>query len=119
MYVNQTSTFNGTIPSIVPIQLQQTNQNSSIVTDVTNLVLAVNGNLTFNDNFAGVFVSGTVGTTSTAISHNLGSIPIGYIVVNQNSPAIIYSSGTSWSATTIYLAASTTTSGTLWLIAGG
>lgn len=121
MIINQISTLNGTIPSIVPSQLQQTNQNGSIVTDITNIKLAINGNLTFNDNFSGIFVSGTVNTTTTSISHGLGSVPIGYIVVNQNSPAIIYSSGTTtqWSASIVYLSASTTTSATLWLIAGG
>ena len=120
MFIQQTSTLNGTSPAIVPSAQQQTNQNASIVTDITNLRLAVNGNLTFNDNIAGIFVSGTIGTTPTAVTHTLGSIPIGFITTLINKPTFIFSSGSGWTNTTVYLASGTaSTNATVFLIAGG
>lgn len=120
MYVQQTSTLNQTNATIVPLAQQQQSQNSSVITDITNLVLAVDGNLTFNDNFAGVFVSGTIGTTPTAISHTLGSIPVGFITTLINKPTVLYMGGSSWTSSTIYLTSGTaSTNATVWLIAGG
>ena len=110
-------------PTIVPANLQQQNQFSSVVTDITNLVTAVDGNITFNDNMAGIFVTFTTTTAnaSNTVNHKLGSIPIGFIVTNINVGGVIYTSTfSSWTSTTVtfYCSAANATA-TVWLIAGG
>lgn len=47
----------------------------------------------------------TPGTANTefAIAHQLGRIPIGFIVASVDQAAIIYKSTTSWTKTNIYL----------------
>lgn len=123
MFVQQTSTLNSMNPTIVPAALQQQNQFSSVVTDITNLVTAVDGNITFNDNMAGIFVTFTTTTAnaSNTVNHTLGSIPIGFIVTNINVGGVVYTSTfTSWTSKTVTLfcsAANATV--TVWLIAGG
>lgn len=123
MYVQQTSTLNSMNPTIVPAQLQQQNQFSSVVTDITNLVTAVDGNITFNDNMAGLFVnfSTTTANTSNTINHTLGSIPIGFITTNINVGGVIYTNTFSnWTSTTVTLFCSVANAtATIWLIAGG
>lgn len=123
MYVLQQSTLNSMNPSIVPANLQQQNQFSSVVTDITNLCNAVDGNITFNDNMAGVFVTFTTTTAnaSNTVTHTLGSIPIGFITTNINVGGVVYTSSfSSWTATTVTLFCSVANATvTAWLIAGG
>jgi hypothetical protein len=123
MYVQQTSTLNATNVTLVPAALQQQNQFSSVITDITNLVTAVDGNITFNDNMAGVFVTFTTTTAnvSNSVPHTLGSIPIGFIVTNINVGGVVYAPSTlNWTSTKIQLYCSTANATvTAWLIAGG
>ena len=122
MYVNQASTFNSTNPSIIPAALQQMGQTSSIITDLTNLVLAINGNITFQDNMAGVFITFTTTTANVGnvINHTLGSIPIGWIVTKINVGGVIYLTGTGPTSTTITLSCSASNAtATVFLIPGG
>jgi hypothetical protein len=42
-YLQQTSTLSAVLPGIIPAQVQQQNQFSSIITDITSLFNAVNG----------------------------------------------------------------------------
>jgi hypothetical protein len=115
--VQQQSTVNAST-SLVPADTTSVNQASSIVTDIKNLTLAVNGNLRIGsavsgqngENISGqwlTFTSGTAGVFS-ALTHTVGAIPVGFLVTNINKPAIVYSSGTSWTGTTVYLASNTT-----------
>ena len=41
--------------------------------------------------------------TETAYAHTLGAVPIGYIVLNADKAGVIYSGGSAWTATNIYL----------------
>ena len=68
----------------------------------------LNGGLKFSDNFNQETI--TVSDTGTAdveiaVTHTLKRIPVGFILINRNKAASVYSSGTAWTATTIYLKA--------------
>jgi len=41
--------------------------------------------------------------TEFSVEHGLGTIPIGFIVINQDQAAVTYSSDTAWDADFIYL----------------
>jgi hypothetical protein len=41
--------------------------------------------------------------TEFSVTHGLGSVPVGYLVVKTNKGGVIYDSGTTWTSTTIYL----------------
>lgn len=86
--------------------------------DLKNIVLALQGRIRFGpnnstinkgENVLGQFITYTTnGTKDTedTIAHNLGSIPIGYIVVSKDKAGDIYqraSTGTAWSSSNIYL----------------
>lgn len=43
---------------------------------------------------SGAFINATVGTTETKVRHNLGTRPIGWIVVDQDADARVWRSGT-------------------------
>jgi len=105
---------NGFVPQSTTAQ----NQTSGVITDITNLCLAINGNLRFGNGIAGTngeniagqwltFTSGSTGAVNV-LTHTLGSVPVGFITTNINKPAIIYSSGSSWTGSTVYLVSSTT-----------
>lgn len=58
------------------------------------------------ENIAGefqVFTSSATPDAENTIAHTLGSIPTGYIVINQNKAASLYANGTSWTSSNIYL----------------
>ena len=91
---------------------------NEIDNDLGNVILALQGRLRFGpnnstlnkgENILGQFITYTTnGTPNTedTIAHNLGSIPIGYIVVSKSKAGDIYqqaSTGTAWSSTNIYL----------------
>lgn len=105
MIISQTSTLNAVTKFIDPT-LQQQNQISSIITDITNIRTAINGNVTFNDNISGQFItfSTTTANVSNIISHNLGAIPIGFIVTNINVGGVVYTNTlSSWTLSSITL----------------
>ena len=126
MRIQQQSTLNAQT-NLIPSDSISQNQNSSVVTDITNLCKAINGLLRFGDCVSGqngenisgqwlTFTSGTSGVFS-ALTHTVGAVPIGFITTNINKPAFIYSSGTSWTGSTVYLASSTTgTTATVFLL---
>ena len=84
--------------------------------DISQLSVALQGRIRFGtgtdgdrgENIAGEFqVVTTAGAdTEFAITHTLGAVPIGYIVLKQDKAASIYDSGTTWTNTTLYLKAS-------------
>lgn len=67
------------------------------------------GNTNLGENIAGQFVSFTSdasANTEFSVTHNLGAIPIGYIVFYQDKAGSLYqtpTNGTDWTATTVYL----------------
>lgn len=50
-----------------------------------------------------VFTSNAVADTEDAITHGLGRIPVGFIVMNSSKGGITYAGDTTWTSTTIYL----------------
>lgn len=70
-----------------------------------------NTNINKGENILGQFVtytSNSSANTEDAISHNLSSIPIGYIVVRISKGGVIYDSGTTWTSSKLFLKCSTT-----------
>lgn len=52
------------------------------------------------------YTSNAVADTEDTLAHTIGSIPLGYIVINQNKAGSIYgtpSLGTAWTSSNIYL----------------
>jgi hypothetical protein len=84
----------------------------SIDSDLTNLFLLAKGRVRFGattDNARGENISGEFQTFTTAdadsqgsITHTLGSVPIGIIVLGQNKAGSLYSGTTANSSTTVY-----------------
>lgn len=81
--------------------------------DFFNRIVAIlNRGITFTENVDCVLVSFTSnGTANTedAVSHSLGKIPTGFIVYSLDKAAVVYTSGTAWTSTTIYLKTSVLT----------
>lgn len=71
---------------------------------------AVNAGLKFEDNFNAQIVdvsdSGTA-NTEFSVAHTLKRVPIGYLIFKTNKAGVVYDSGTTWTATAIYLKCST------------
>jgi hypothetical protein len=71
-----------------------------------NLYQLMNGNIGFLDNINCQVQSVTLTTSPVAINHTLNKVPIGYLVLNQNANASVYSATLVWSDKTIYLQSS-------------
>ena len=82
--------------------------------DLTNLFLCLQGRVRFGtgedgtegENISGefqVFTSNVIAYTEDTISHTLGSVPIGYIVLSRNKAGVLYSGSTAWDSTSMYL----------------
>ena len=53
-----------------------------------------------------IYTSNSTPDTEDMLSHTIGSIPLGYLVVNQNKAGTVYgtaSLGTAWTSSNIYL----------------
>jgi hypothetical protein len=63
------------------------------------------------ENISGEFQVVTTSTANTAFSvtHSLGAVPIGFLVINNNTKGVVYDSGTAWTDTTISLKCSEAT----------
>lgn len=53
-----------------------------------------------------VFTSNAVADTEDTIAHNLGRIPIGRLLGDQDKAASLYRSGTDWTSSAIYVKSS-------------
>jgi hypothetical protein len=93
--------------------------NKNINTDLKNVMLFSEGRVRFGnavdgargENISGefhIFTSVKTNTAETVISHTLGSIPTGYLVINQNNSGSLYTSGTGWTISNIYIRSTTT-----------
>lgn len=75
------------------------------------LARVINGRISFGDglqrdNIAGEWASTTTPVspdTEFSLTHNLGYVPQGWLTLNQNKAASLYSSGTPWTTTKIFL----------------
>ena len=78
--------------------------------NLTKVFQVLQHRTSFTDNIAGQFLSKSdTGTANTefSITHTLGVAPIDFIVTSSDKATSIYLSGTTWTATTIYLKSST------------
>lgn len=85
-------------------------------TDLRNLFFITQGQIRFGDgddneigeNVSGQFqqfTSDATPNTEFAVSHTLGAIPIGYIIMGQDKAGSLYqlsTTGTSWTSTNVY-----------------
>jgi len=72
----------------------------------TDVIKILNGGILFSDNFDCQLVSYTSNgsaDTEDTVAHGLGKVPTGYIVYSRDKAAIVYDSGTAFTATNIYL----------------
>lgn len=74
---------------------------------LTNVFNILNGNISFSDNIKCQVITGQVlSTSSTKISHKLGVIPAGFLVINSTTGTGVFaSSSLTWTKTEIYLTA--------------
>ena len=77
--------------------------------DVSQIITCLQGRVKLGENVGGVFVqytsNGTPDTEDT-VTHNIGSIPTGYIILWQSKAGSFYqgpTTGTAWSTTKLYL----------------
>lgn len=91
--------------------------------DLENIFLAMKGRIRFGtgvdgargENISGefqIYTSNGSADTEDTITHTLGSVPIGFIVINTNKGGVTYDGGTAWTATSIFLKNSTTSATT-------
>jgi len=79
------------------------NEIQDIVRDIASIL---NNGLLFEDNFDGLYVdytSNATPDTEDTVSHGLGRVPTGFLVVNLDKAGIVYDGGTAWTSTNIYL----------------
>lgn len=81
--------------------------------DLTQLFTLSQGRIRFGngittergENISGEFrtIVTTTADTEVTVPHTLGSVPIGYLVINIDKGGVIYDSGTAWTKTNIYI----------------
>jgi len=85
----------------------------SLFKSLREIEKAINGNLTFGDgtsadNISGKWVTYTTHATPDAestITHSLGVVPPGFIIMKPPSAGYVYRGGTTWTTTNLYLKA--------------
>lgn len=96
--------------------------------NLDNIFRCLNGRVRFGtgvdgargENIAGEFqrfTSDVSANTEFSVTHTIGAVPIGYIVIGQDKAGSLYqlnNTGTSWTSTTIYLKCSVS-SVTFWV----
>ena len=84
---------------------------------LNSIVSAINGGLTFSDNFSQntQSVTFTAANAEVVVNHNIGRIPVGYLVLGNSAAAIVYNSDTAFTTQSIFLKASAPTTATIML----
>jgi hypothetical protein len=112
----------------LPVNREPGTYEDQLDDDVTNLFLLSQGRVRFGggtdgdrgENMSGefqVYTSNATPDTADSISHGMGSIPVGFIVVNLDKGAVLYDSGVAWTTTTISLKATVaSTTSTIFLL---
>lgn len=86
--------------------------------DFLNLFLLAQGRIRFGtgtDGDRGENISGewqVISDTGSAdtefsVTHTIGSVPIGFLVMSRNKGGVVYNSSTQWTTTTVYLKCTT------------
>lgn len=123
MKTSKVSTYNG------PDNTDPNKWARDVNSDLDQIFLCLSGRIRFGpnnstinkgENILGQFVtytSNSSANTEDGVPHNLGSVPVGYIVVRINKGGVVYDSGTTWTSSKIFLKCSTTsTLATLFLL---
>lgn len=77
----------------------------------------VNGRLRFKANLRATGpLTVALTTAESAVAHNLGVVPTGFLVVGLSANAVVFNGTKAWTGDTIYLRASTTVTATLYVI---
>lgn len=81
--------------------------------DLSQLFLFAQGRVRFGsasdadrgENISGEFKVVTTASADTefSVNHNLGAVPIGYLIAKINKGGVVYDSGTAWTDSKIYL----------------
>ena len=73
-----------------------------------NIKELLNSGLRFSDNFDARIVSATftAANTDLSVSHSLGRVPTGYVVLSLSASMIVYTGASAWTSSTISLKAS-------------
>ncbi len=109
-----------TVPSTLSNITTQSDLQRFLSAFVSQITQQVNGSLQFHANIATTppivvgFTSGVIG-----VSHGLGRVPGGFLVVNLTAAASIYSpqgAAYAWTANAVYLQSSAGVTATLFLI---
>lgn len=85
----------------------------AVDTDLKNIFIALQGRMRFGTGISGergenidgrfqTITTNATPNTQDTLAHGLGSVPIGYIVVNQDKAGSLYDSGTAWTSTNMY-----------------
>ena len=103
-------------PDISNIKDEEIKRFATIV--LAQIVGAVNGNLTIQDNILGqqASVSFVSANTDTAISHTLNRQVTQYLVLNRSTNMVIYDGATAANNTTVYLKSSAIGTATVFLL---
>lgn len=119
MKVSKRSNFTGIDEKTTQGREKMLQYVSSLDADVINLFILSQGRVRFGtptDGYRGENISGEfqVVTTGLAdaektVSHTLGSIPIGYLVLKQDKAGSLYAGSTAWTSSNIYLKCSVAT----------
>lgn len=103
-------------PDISNIKDEEIKRFSTIV--LTQIVGAINGNITFSDNMLGqqVSVTFTAANTDTAIDHTLNRTISQYLVLSRSANMVIYDGSSASTSSRIYLKSSATGTATIFLM---
>ena len=86
----------------------------SLVNDIKKIIDCLSGRVRFGtgtdgargENIAGEFQviadTGNINTEFT-VTHTVGAVPIGFLMINSDKGGVVYDSGTAWTSTNIYL----------------
>lgn len=78
----------------------------------------MNGNVGFTDNIQCMIVDTTLSTAVATIPHNLNKMPLGFLVLNQDANANIWSASFTWTNSYVYLTASATVTAKIAILGG-
>lgn len=90
---------------IEAVRKYQTDFNEALLRFTRRIVDVLNGGIKITDNFdAQILTITTAGAdTEVVVAHTLKRIPQGYIVLSVDKAGVIYTSGTAWTASNIYI----------------
>lgn len=83
-----------------------------------NIYAALNRKIGFTDNIYCEIVDVELGTNEIAIPHSLGVVPIGFLVLRQDTNVVIFDGLSAWNDRNIYLRAFTTVKAKIAILGG-